>query len=76
MAIGRDGDRIVSIGSPTEEASGFSPRGLCCGFIRVTQSLKVGEKVMLSDGKRKLEVEIRSDVRPDRTARRPLSEML
>ncbi len=31
---------------------------------------------MLTDGKRKIKVEIRADIRPDRTARKPIGAML
>jgi aminomethyltransferase len=35
-----------------------------------------GEQVILSDGKRKIKVEIRSDIRPGRTARNSIGSML
>jgi aminomethyltransferase len=78
MAIGRVGDDIVSIATSAEagKTEGFSPRGLSCGFVKVNQKFKPGDIVMLTDGKRKIKVEIRSDIRPDRTARRPMREML
>ncbi|SDP08224.1 aminomethyltransferase family protein [Desulforhopalus singaporensis] len=73
MAIGRVEGDIVSIGSSQE---GFVPKGLSCGFVKVNQKLAEGTIIFLTDGKRKIKVEIRSDVRPDRTARRPIKEML
>jgi len=78
MAIGRVGDDIVSIATSAEagKTEGFSPRGLSCGFVKVNQKFKPGDIVMLTDGKRKIKVEIRRDIRPDRTARRPMREML
>lgn len=78
MGIGRVGDKIVSIGTPEDmgKPEGFKPRGLCCGFVKVTKKLPEGEEVILTDGKRKIKVEIRADVRPDRTARRPVREMV
>jgi hypothetical protein len=35
-----------------------------------------GEKILLLDGSRKIAEKIRKDIRPDRTARSPLKEML
>jgi aminomethyltransferase len=75
MAIGRVGERIYSIASP-DKPDGFKPKGLCCGFIKVNTELSVGETVQLKDNRRKLTVTIVNDVRPDRTARKPLREMM
>jgi aminomethyltransferase len=78
ISIGRVGKTIVGIA--TSESSGkpanFSAKGLCCGFVKVHRRVVPGEDVILTDGKRKIIVEIRDDVRPDRTARRALAEML
>ena len=68
MAIGRVEGKIYSVASPGKPAS-FKPRGLVCGFVRVDRPLKPGEKVTLKDSRRSIEVEIVSDIRPDRTAR-------
>lgn len=78
MAIDRVDDSIVSIATPIEDGKpeGFTPRGLSCGFIKVDRQLKPGEIVLLTDGKRKIKVEVRRDIRPNRTARRPMKEML
>ena len=78
MAIGRmkNGD-IVSIASPpASRPADFQAKGLCCGFVKLKKLLPPGEKILLTDGKKKITVEIRSDVRPDRTARVPISAML
>ncbi|MFZ0133810.1 MAG: aminomethyl transferase family protein [Desulfobacterales bacterium] len=75
MAIGLAGDRIYSIASP-DKPRGFKPKGLCCGFIKVNTALSVGDTVRLKDNRRKLPVSIANDVRPDRTARKPLGEMM
>ena len=77
MAIGRVGDNIVSVATSEKDGKpeGFSPRGLCCGFVKVDRHFKPGDIVELTDGKRVIKVEIRSDIRPDRTARRPIREM-
>jgi aminomethyltransferase len=72
MAIGRVDGEIVSVaGHP-----GFQAKGLCCGFVLLDKKCSPGEQVVLTDGKRKIPVEIRADVRPDRTARKPIGAML
>lgn len=78
MAIDRVGADIVSLATPAEAGrpEPFTPRGLCCGFVRVHAPLAVGTEVLLTDGKRKLTVEIRAEIRPDRTARNPIQTML
>lgn len=78
MAVGRVGEKIVSIATTTADGKpeDFIPRGLSCGFVKVDRKFAPGDVVVLTDGKRKIKVEIRSDVRPDRTARRPMKEML
>ncbi len=72
MAIGRVDGEIVSIAGNKE----FQAKGLCCGFVLLDKKCEPGEKVVLTDGKRKIKVEIRADVRPDRTARSPINTML
>ncbi|MBT8333128.1 MAG: aminomethyl transferase family protein, partial [Deltaproteobacteria bacterium] len=78
MAIGRVGDKIISIATSAEDGrpQDFVPKGLSCGFVKVDRRFSPGDIVLLTDGKRKIKVEIRGDVRPDRTARRPMKEML
>ncbi len=78
MAIGRIDDRIVSIA--TTVAAGrpedFKAKGLSCGFVLVSQKCNPGDTLFLTDGKRKIPIEIRLDIRPDRTARRSMREMV
>jgi aminomethyltransferase len=78
MAIDRVDGRIVSLATPVEQGrpDPFVPRGLCCGLVRLTTMLASGTEVILTDGKRKLKVELRDDIRPDRTARKPMQSML
>ena len=78
MAIGRVAEKIVSVATPVTEGrpEDFRPRGLSCGFIKVRKPLAVGEQVVLTDGKREVKVEIRQDIRPNRSARRPITAML
>jgi len=75
MGIGYVEDRIYSIASP-DKPEGFKPRGLSCGFIRVDAQLKRGDQVQLKDGRRTITVTIVNDIRPDRTARRLMREMV
>ena len=75
MGIGREGDRIYSLASP-DKPDGFKAKGLCCGFVKISTDLPAGTLIYLQDSRRKLKAMIVDDVRPDRTARRPLKEML
>ena len=75
MGIGYHEGKIISIASP-DKPENFAPRGLCCGFIKVKSQLAPGAVVQLKDNRRKVKVTIVEDVRPDRTARRPLKEMI
>ncbi len=75
MGIDRVGDMIYSITSPGRP-EGFSPRGLSCGFVKVTKKLNCGDTVELKDGRRTIPVLIADDIRPDRTARRAIRNML
>jgi aminomethyltransferase len=78
MALDRRGKTIISIATPQSSGrpADFTARGLCCGFIRVAKELMFGEEVILTDGKRKIPVEIRRDIRPDRSARSKIANML
>jgi aminomethyltransferase len=75
MAIGLVGDRIFSIAS-ADKPQGFVPKGLCCGFVKVNTTLSDGDLVKLKDKRRTLTVTIVSDIRPHRSARKPIREML
>lgn len=75
MAIGRHEGRIYSVASPDKPA-GLAIKGLCAGFIKVNSHLAPGAVVELRDGKRALKVQIETDVRPDRTARKALKNFL
>jgi hypothetical protein len=70
----KDG-RIVSIATP-DRPEGFKARGLCCGFVRVDRRLSPGDQVVLADARREIRVTIVTDIRPDRTARRPIQQLL
>lgn len=75
MAIGRHGGRIWSLSSPNRPAEA-QIKGLCCGFVKVASRLAPGTVVELKDARRSLRVTIETDVRPDRTARKALSNFL
>jgi len=75
MAIARHGDRVYSLGSPDKPAD-FKPSGLACGFVRVKTRLAPGRIVELKDRRRTMKVTIVDDIRPDRTSRFPMREMI
>jgi aminomethyltransferase len=74
MGIGRHQGEIVSVASP-HKPDGFKARGLCCGFIKVDRKFSIGEHVDIADSRRKITVTITDDVRPHRTARKPMADM-
>lgn len=78
MAIGRVDGKIFSMASTADDGrpADFVAKGLSCGFVQLEEELAPGTEVILTDGKKKIRVEIRADVRPRRTARRPMKEML
>jgi len=71
---GHDGD-IFSVASPNKP-EGFKAKGLCCGFVKVNRKLSVGQHVDIADNRRKITVTIVDDVRPHRTARKPMADMI
>jgi len=72
MAIGRVDGEIKSIAENKE----LKLKGLCCGFVLLDKEVKQGDVVLLTDGKRKIKVEIRTDIRPQRTARCAMGTMV
>ncbi len=75
VAIARHCGKIYSIASPDKPA-GLAFKGLSCGFVKVKKNLPPGAGVELRDGKRTIPVTIETDVRPDRTARKPLKNFM
>ena len=75
MGIGRHDGDIFSVASPNKP-EGFQARGLSCGFVKVNRKLSLGHHVDIADNRRKITVTIVEDVRPHRTARKPMAEML
>jgi aminomethyltransferase len=74
MAIGRHEDRIYSIVSP-DRPEGLEIKGLSCGFVKVRIPLAPGTPLFLQDARRKIPVRVEKDIRPNRTARKPLDAM-
>ena len=72
MAIDREGGEIVSVAGNSE----LQAKGLCCGFVLLDKKCAPGEQIVLTDGKRKIKVEIRADIRPNRTARKAMRLMV
>ena len=75
MGISRLEGEILSVASPDKPA-GFKARGLCCGFVKTNRKLSVGEHIDIADSRRKITVTIVDDVRPHRTARSPMADMV
>ncbi len=75
MAIGRHEGEVFSIASP-DRPSVWMPRGLCCGFVYVQEPIAAGQRIALHDSRRTVEVQIVADIRPARTARRPLKHFM
>jgi aminomethyltransferase len=68
MGIGLHEGRILSIASP-DLPEGFKAKGLSCGFLLVDRKLNPGEKLVLQENKRKINVAVAGEIRPHRTAR-------
>lgn len=75
MAIGWQAGRLFSVTSP-DRPKNFAARGLSCGFVRVSPALPPGTRLILEDQRRRIEVALVGDIRPDRTARQPLKTYL
>ncbi|MBN1290808.1 MAG: aminomethyltransferase family protein [Candidatus Latescibacteria bacterium] len=73
--IGRVGDTVYSITSP-DKPEGFVPKGLSCGFLKISRMLPAGEMLMLKDGRREIQVSVVEDIRPARSARYPIEQMI
>jgi aminomethyltransferase len=72
-AIDRRDGRIYSIAS-ADRPEDFKPRGLSCGFVRVSRNLHPGDEITLKDKNREIPVQIAKTIRPARTARMPLNK--
>lgn len=72
MAMERQGGAIIR----ADIAGELKLKGLSCGFVLLYERCGYGDLVWLKSGKRKIEVELRRDLRPQRTARLPVKKML
>lgn len=68
MGIGLHEGRILSVASPDLPET-FKAKGLSCGFLLSDRKLEPGEKLVLQENKRKINVVVAQDIRPHRTAR-------
>jgi aminomethyltransferase len=75
MGVGLHGGKIFSVASPNKP-QGFKAKGLCCGFVKVDRQLPVGQTVDIADSRRQITVTIVEDIRPHRTARKPMADMV
>ncbi len=75
MAIGWYANRVVSVASP-DRPRDFRAGGLSCGFVKVAGPLPWNTKLTLKDKRRQIAVRVVKDIRPARTARRPIQTML
>jgi aminomethyltransferase len=75
MGIGYYEGKIFSIASP-DKPNHFEPKGLCCGFVKVNNRLSFGDTLVLKDKRRKINVTVVEDVRPHRTARNAMRDMI
>ena len=75
MGIGWHESRVYSVASPGRPEN-FKPKGLSCGFVKLSRRLAPGDRIQLKDRHRAVHVMIVDDIRPDRTARRPITAMI
>jgi aminomethyltransferase len=68
MAIDRVNGTLLSLSSPDAPAD-FAPKGLACGFVKVSRPFTEGTRLTLRDKRRELPVTIVKDIRPHRSAR-------
>ena len=75
MGISRHENKIVSLVSP-DLPKDVKIKGIGCGFVMVSKQLEPGTKLKLKEGKRSIKVTIVSDIRPDRTARKKITNFI
>jgi aminomethyltransferase len=75
MGISWYENKIVSLASP-DLPEDVKIKGIGCGFIMVSKQLEPGTKLELREGKRSIKVTIVSDIRPDRTARKKITNFI
>lgn len=67
--------QIISINSDNLPLD-LKIKGLSCGFVRVSKKITIGETLTLSDGRRSIAATLVTDIRPDRTARKKITDFL
>ncbi len=67
--------RIVSIATPGLPEN-IKVKGIACGFIMVSKALEPETRLTLKEGKRSIRVTLKTDIRPDRTARKKISHFI
>ena len=75
MGISRYENKIVSLASPGLPED-VKIKGISCGFVMVSKQLEPGTKLELKEGKRSIKVTIVTDIRPDRTARKKITNFI
>jgi len=75
MGISRYENKIVSLASPGLPED-VKIKGIGCGFVMVSKQLEPGTKLKLKEGKRSIKVTIVTDIRPDRTARKKITNFI
>ncbi|MBN2617080.1 MAG: hypothetical protein JXR64_02070 [Spirochaetales bacterium] len=73
VSLTRVGNEIISVKS--KNSSDIKIKGLAAGFIIINRKMTSGDRVIISDGSRDLEVEIVESIRPERTARYSLKRI-
>jgi len=68
MGMDRVDGTLYSLSSP-EAPTGFKPKGLSCGFVKLNKALPTGTRIQLKDKRRELEVTVTDTLRPHRSAR-------
>jgi len=75
MGITRHGGKIISIASGNLLPD-VQIKGLSCGFVMVSKQLDSGATLTLAEGKRSITATLVTDIRPDRTARKKITDFL
>ncbi len=75
MGISQYENKIVSLATPGLPED-VKIKGIGCGFVMVSKQLEPGTKLELKEGKRSIKVSIVSDIRPDRTARKKITNFI
>lgn len=73
-SLTRDNGKVLSVRSK-KTVDDKKIKGLSAGFVKINKKLIYGDSVILSDGKREIEVEIVKDIRGNKTARCTIDEI-